>query len=347
MKERISVIVPVFNMEKHLSRCVDSILNQTYREIELILVDDGSTDSSPLICDRYMQKDARVKVLHQSNGGVSLARNKGLDMATGDYISFVDPDDWIEQDMYDRLMSYLTVSKTDVIRFNAIRKDEALNWLPFEGVYEGEKLEKEVVLPMIGTEKFGGMFILGVLWIHLFSRELIEQNSIRFNPQLRRCEDRLFTITAMMFARKVQFVNDMLYHYEVYDESLSNRYDPLRWQQERIYLQKLKELYKKNKNTIFVEEADRRIANDCILRVITSVNQEYFSNNRNSFCKRYANVKEIICCSETKEAAEQMQCGKVGLKGRLIIDMIKKRRAFLLSVLNTMILFKNKLRVNG
>ena len=347
MQQRISVIVPVFNMEQFLTRCVDSILNQTYKELEIILIDDGSTDSSPSVCDNYALQDQRVRVIHQPNSGVSSARNAGLEIATGDYISFIDPDDWIESDTYGKLTEYLFAENPDIIRFNAVRKGEIINWLPFEGVYDGDLFEKEVVLPMIGSEKFGGMFILGVLWLHLFKRELIEQYKIRFDTRLRRCEDRLFTVSAMLFARNMLFVQDAFYHYEVNDESLSNRYDPQRWDQELIFLRNLKELYIKNKNSIFVGEADQRLANDCILRVITSVNQEYFSNNQNSFRTRYRNVKKIICCTETRDAAGRMTSERLGWKGQLMIWMIKKRFAFLLNVFNTIILLKNKFKANG
>ena len=101
----ISVIVPVYNVEKYLRQCLDSIINQTYRNLEIILVDDGSTDSSGIICDEYAQIDARIKVIHKENGGLSSARNAGLDVCTsgGDFIAFVDSDDWLEPDMYERL----------------------------------------------------------------------------------------------------------------------------------------------------------------------------------------------------------------------------------------------------
>ena len=100
MSDKISVIVPVYNVENYLRRCVDSIINQTYKNLEIILVDDGSPDNCPVICDEYAQKDSRIKVIHKENGGLSSARNCGMDMATGEYIGFVDGDDWIESDMY-------------------------------------------------------------------------------------------------------------------------------------------------------------------------------------------------------------------------------------------------------
>lgn len=101
----ISIIVPVYNVEDYLHECIDSILNQSYRDLEIILVDDGSPDNSPKICDEYAKKDSRIKVIHKKNGGLSSARNAGLDLATGTFIGFIDSDDWIEPDMYKNLIS--------------------------------------------------------------------------------------------------------------------------------------------------------------------------------------------------------------------------------------------------
>ncbi len=328
-------------MEQFLGRCLDSIVNQTYDSLEIILVNDGSTDSSGDICDNYAQKDNRIKVIHQVNSGVSSARNTGLDAATGNYISFVDPDDYIELNTYETLIPYLG-NDIDILRFNAKRKDEILNWLPFKGEYSGDRFEQEVVLPMIGSEKFGGMFILGVLWVHLFKRDLIEKNHIRFNKELRRCEDRLFTITTMLHANKMFFVDDILYHYQVNDESLSNRYDPIRWKQELIFLDDLKEEYTRTKSESFITEADKRIKNDYVLRAVTSINNEYFTNNNNSFWQRYKNIKKIINNPNTRLSIKYIQREKSGLKGDLIIGMIKYRLILLLNLFNSLILYKNK-----
>lgn len=113
----ISVIVPVYNVEKYLRQCLDSIINQTYRNLEIILVDDGSTDSSGIICDEYAQIDARIKVIHKENGGLSSARNAGLDVCIsgGDYVAFVDSDDWLELDMYERLYETSKKYNADIV----------------------------------------------------------------------------------------------------------------------------------------------------------------------------------------------------------------------------------------
>ena len=119
MKTKVSVIIPVYNVEKYLNRCVDSVLNQTYKNLEIILVDDGSLDKSPQICEEYASKDSRVKVIHKKNGGLSSARNAALNSKLrGDYVTFVDSDDWIENDTIDYCLRILEQTKADVIQYN-------------------------------------------------------------------------------------------------------------------------------------------------------------------------------------------------------------------------------------
>ena len=120
----ISVIVPVYNVEKYLRQCLDSVLAQTYRELEIILVDDGSTDGSGAICDEYATRDSRIKVVHQQNGGLSSARNAGLDLATGEYVAFVDSDDYIHETMLELLYQALVENNADTVICNFERVDE-------------------------------------------------------------------------------------------------------------------------------------------------------------------------------------------------------------------------------
>ena len=122
----ISVIVPVYNVEKYLRACLESIVNQTYRDLEIILVDDGSTDSSGIICGEYAEKDARVKVIHKENGGASSARNAGLNIAQGEYITFVDSDDTIELDMIDCLLSSVREADVVICKARIVREGEIL-----------------------------------------------------------------------------------------------------------------------------------------------------------------------------------------------------------------------------
>ena len=114
MSSKISVIVPIYKTEKFLSKCIDSIINQTYKNLEIILVDDGSPDNCPKICDEYAQKDNRVRVIHKENGGLSSARNAGIEIATGDFIAFVDSDDWIDSEMYESLVDLEEKHNADI-----------------------------------------------------------------------------------------------------------------------------------------------------------------------------------------------------------------------------------------
>ena len=124
----ISVIVPVYNIEHYIARCVQSIINQDYPNLEVILIDDGSTDLSGKICDDFLEKDTRVKVIHKINGGLSSARNTGLDVALGKYISFIDGDDWVQKDFYSTLLTKIRDNDADIIscNSNSVNDDEAL-----------------------------------------------------------------------------------------------------------------------------------------------------------------------------------------------------------------------------
>lgn len=121
---KITVIIPVYNVEKYLSKCVDSVIEQTYKNLEIILVDDGSPDKSPAICDAYAKKDRRIKVIHKENGGLSSARNAGLDTASGDYVGFVDSDDWIEPDMYEYMINLCLKEDACIARCAFINENE-------------------------------------------------------------------------------------------------------------------------------------------------------------------------------------------------------------------------------
>ena len=124
MSPKISIIVPVYKVEPYIHKCIDSILNQTFKEFELILVDDGSPDNCGNICDEYAKKDNRVRVIHKENGGISSARNIGLDVSNGEYIGFVDSDDYIKLDMYERLYNSCKVNNADISIIGTIEVDE-------------------------------------------------------------------------------------------------------------------------------------------------------------------------------------------------------------------------------
>lgn len=174
----LSIIVPVYNVESYLSRCIDSVLNQTFVDWELILVDDGSTDASGIICDDYAKKDFRIKVVHKENGGQSSARNVGLDIASGEYITFVDSDDYISTDCYRNNMSLLLQDKTiDLLEYPIyIVADKCIKKMLIPGYHAGTHLYRKRDIFLFWSN--GGIGVRGFVWQNIYKKEL--WNSVRF-----------------------------------------------------------------------------------------------------------------------------------------------------------------------
>ena len=171
MEDKISVIVPVYKVEKYLSQCVDSIITQTYQNLEIILVDDGSPDHCPDICDEYAKKDGRIKVIHKENGGLSSARNAGIDIATGDYIAFVDSDDFLSPTIYKSLYDAIIASHKDIAICGINRVDEDSH---FKGIYwrrESLNLSQEEIIQQLFRKDNVGIV---VAWNKLYKRSMFD-----------------------------------------------------------------------------------------------------------------------------------------------------------------------------
>lgn len=203
---KISVIVPVYNTERFLVECLESILNQTWKNIEVILIDDGSTDSSGQICEQFAMQDERVQVIHQENQGVSHARNIGLKKASGDLVSFIDSDDTLELDMYELLVEIMEKNKADIVHcgYKHILNDEIRFVHNTKRIYVQNT--REALECFVSGKLFGGG-----LWNKLFCRELIEPLS--FREDLKINEDILFNFEAFCRAKKTVFADYTKYNY--------------------------------------------------------------------------------------------------------------------------------------
>lgn len=208
MEEKlVSVIVAVYNIEEYLPRCVDSILAQTYKNLEIILVDDGSTDRSGSICDAYAGKDGRITVIHKKNGGLSDARNAGLDKASGEYIGFVDGDDWIEEDMY-RAMYYACERENAQVaacRYKQITKSGIIDASGENSVSLSKREALEIYI--CGDERY---LIYNSVWSKLFAKELIR--GMRF-PVGKNSEDIMFTTKAFCGMERLVYLDRAYYNY--------------------------------------------------------------------------------------------------------------------------------------
>lgn len=212
MSKLISIIVPVYNVEQYLEKCITTIINQTYKNLEIILVDDGSKDSSGKICDDFSKKDNRIKVIHKTNGGLSDARNHGLRIAKGDYIGFVDSDDYIAEDMFETLYNLMENNNSDIsiVSFYEMYNNKLI------GVRDSKKLENFDKLEAI-KELLIDTKIQSYAWNKLFKKELFE--NLEF-PTGKNFEDIATTLLLFEKANKVTLFEDPKYYYLRRDNSI-------------------------------------------------------------------------------------------------------------------------------
>jgi len=233
---KISVIVPVYRTEAYLARCVDSILSQTHTDLELLLIDDGSPDCCPQLCDEFAAKDSRVRVIHKENGGVSTARNAGLDAAAGDYIAFVDSDDWIEPDMYEKMLAAARQYNCDVMLCDCV-KEYPDGSRPFThhirpGFYDEGELQEAYyphLLMMENVEYPPTISNCLILW-----KASLNTPDLRYEPGIRYSEDLLFGARLMRRAKSFFYMKgEEYYHYDMNPQSASHSFAPDKWEDYR------------------------------------------------------------------------------------------------------------------
>ena len=204
----ISIIIPVYNVEKYLPRCIESILGQTYKNIELILVDDGSPDNCPQICDNYAKDDDRVKILHQCNAGVSAARNAGLNLAKGEYIGFVDPDDWVAPEMYEKMVAEIDREDADLVicGYDYFDEEGNVDTKRLYRIKENERLTQKDVM-----NRFSDMppSIRHGVVNKLFRQSLLQ--GMRFAEGLHSSEDVLFLSEYVLKIKNAVMIHQPFY----------------------------------------------------------------------------------------------------------------------------------------
>jgi glycosyltransferase involved in cell wall biosynthesis len=212
----VSIIVPVYKVEQYLDRCVQSIVNQTYKNLEIILVDDGSPDNCPAMCDDWAAKDSRIRVIHKENGGLSSARNAGLEMVTGAFLQFTDSDDWLEPEMIAYLIDLAERNEADVVRcgyFESYETDE-----PDHPVGESRCVQPDVADQIIDLMNDG--YLSGVVWNKLYRRTVV--GDVRYDPADGCSEDILYNFRVLSKTQKVIYGDKPLYHYAVRLDSITN-----------------------------------------------------------------------------------------------------------------------------
>lgn len=291
----VSVVVPVYNAERYLERCVNSALSQTLKDIELILVDDGSTDGSAAMCDAYAAKDDRVIVLHERNGGPSPARNNGIAAAQGTYLYFLDSDDWLEPDGMERLVKLMETHSVDFVRHRGIRSgwpgqsgDSPCMEEPVRemtgGLYDRERIEKEILPRLLATSEI----TLGPIitpWGSLFRTAFLQENRFRFYEDTRLNEDILFSAHVLFHTQSFYFEETAcVYHYFYNPASLTKGFKPARWENSRRVIVHAREDFKQHPQYDF-EKQINFLSWHCIMQGLNEHRRLEDRRQRRAYCK--------------------------------------------------------------
>lgn len=239
--ELISVIVPVYNVEKYLKKCIDSIICQTYENIEIILIDDGSTDSSSKICDKYLLKDSRIKVIHQKNQGIAIVRNKGLAQSNGKYIFWVDSDDYISNECIEYLYNLLKKENADMSICNYLQGSSRLYDFNSNEDYYNEIMNSKKALEYI-YESDHYAFIMAASWAKLIKKELYD--NLKY-PENKLFEDIYMSHHLINNCNKIAYTNKVMYYYFQWNDSILGK---------KLHRGKLDYLYAFEERIHFFEE---------------------------------------------------------------------------------------------
>ncbi len=231
----ISVIVPVYNVEKYIGQCIESLCNQTLKNIEIILVDDGSPDNSGNICDEYAAKDDRITVIHKKNGGVGAARNDGLAVAKGEYVIFVDSDDYVPEDAYEKLYNKAVecdadIAIGDVYRIYDDRKEYAQFYRNEFITEDSEFIDKLIQADFYHTycplpPESGAAFGYGGPWNKIVRRSMLEEHDIKFDLRVKGIfDDIIYTAHILAVAKRIVYINTPVYNYRILENSITQTY---------------------------------------------------------------------------------------------------------------------------
>lgn len=285
----ISIIVPVYNVEKYLGECIDSILSQTYQNLELVLVDDGSPDNSGKICDEYADKDKRIRAIHKENGGVSSARNVGLDAANGEYITFVDSDDLIDKRYLELMYNKIEETSSDMCFCHFDRFDENSCEEQKENIPQKLNVDFNSEAFVDFAKRFFDIKnnVFGSSCRTLYKKSCVE--SLRFNSKIKISEDLVFVLNALFNSNSICSIPNVLYHYRTNMNSAGKTY-------KKGFLESQLEL--KNELDLLIDRFDAGTAKNlsksyyCLLCYYLFSNEYKFRKNNDNYKEQLRKIKE-------------------------------------------------------
>ena len=314
-----SVIVPIYNIEKYLKRCIDSVLEQSYSDFELILVDDGSPDNCPEICDEYALKDSRIKVVHKQNGGLVSARKAGISLATGEYVFHLDGDDAICPNALESAYLIINEMHPDIVSFSYKKcvngaVTQVVNDLVEEGLYDKAKMEEKLYPKLLSDENMQHLFYFS--WGKAIKRELATKHQQNVNNAISLGEDLSCSTPCYLDANTVYMSRDPIYLYTIRNDSITNDFKTNQITQIADVITGLRNLdIKKPKD--FEEQLSRYSCFMCLAILAAAAEGNHF--------KSINKIKELIQNSLHKEEIKKARFKKITIKSRITIFLMKKQ----------------------
>ncbi|WP_294407011.1 glycosyltransferase family 2 protein [uncultured Clostridium sp.] len=333
----ISIVVPVYNVEKYLKKCVLSLINQTYKNIEIILVNDGSTDGSGELCKKLSSLDKRIKIVNKKNQGLGLARNTGLEYVTGEFVTFIDSDDYADEKLIEDLYSVIAKYQCDTCIGGFKRVDNTGKVL-FKESYENYIYNKEEIINillarMLGSSPEKSDAIRMSVWNVLYSMDIIRQNNLSFCSEREFIsEDIIFNTEYYKFAKKVAVINSCSYNYRVNEESLTmkykvNRFEMCRSLYNELY-RRIEKIYPDN------NEVKYRLQRQYFVNIRVCLKQENKKVSKLGINKRVENIKRITCDKQLNEIIMKYPKYKMGIKQQVFLYLIRSKKNITLEMLN-------------
>ncbi len=329
MQKHLSIIIPVYNTGDFLHKCISSVLSQTLSDFELILVNDGSTDNSGQILDEYAKKDNRIKVIHKENQGVSAARNDGIKEACGEYIGFIDSDDWIECSMYEKLYSLAKENDAEIVMCDTVSvfenkptKPDTINQLK-----EGVLLKKQDISPALLLEMAGSACRC------IYKTDLIKKNSILFPVGIKLSEDRIFNILSFGFSNNIYYIKTAFYKRYMREGSAVNKYYENK-------LQMALDAKSKTEHALDIawsksEEYKIMYLHQFVVACYSAISDVFCKDCPLSFSKKFKYIKNICCNDILRDALSILKLNDIRAK------LIQKKQVFLLCLLSILINLKH------
>jgi len=332
VKPLVSIIVPVYNAAPYLKQCVDSLTGQTLKEIEIILINDGSTDDSLSVCVELAATDDRIRLIDKPNGGVSEARNDGLRTATGSYVGFVDPDDWVDEDMYERMRGTLSAAHADICMCNYVKETKE-GTVPVlmkpKGIIEKESVLEEIVANVIAKPSFrsGETDIMGSVCRLLISRELLEKNNIWFDKDVAYMEDLLVCVETFLKSARIAIDEGAYYHYRVHESSTVMAYKPHFYQRQKQAFEKLQQLVAREGKTAALAP---RMANRYIIIALLALANEAHKGNPLPIREKIRNIGTILADEELAATLGRIDLEALESRKKLELNLMKRKASLAL-----------------